>query len=97
MAESFNAIINSSPIVIVDFFATWCGPCQMMSPILNEVKKEFHEGVRIVKIDIDKNGTLAQKYSVNAVPTLMLFKAGKLAWRKTGVATVPEIKTAVNG
>lgn len=85
MKDSFNAIIDSHPLVLVDFFAEWCGPCQAMSPILKEVKQKMGDGLRIIKINVDKNQSLASKYQVKGVPTLLLFKNGKQVWRQSGL------------
>jgi len=85
MKSSFDKIIASETPVLVDFYADWCGPCKMLAPILKEVKGELGSEVKIVKIDVDKNQPLAQKYQVRGVPTLMLFKDGKQVWRQSGV------------
>jgi thioredoxin 1 len=89
--NNFNAIINSEKPVLVDFFATWCGPCQMLLPVLNQVKESFKDRITIIKIDVDKNQEMAQKYQVRGVPTLMLFQEGKQLWRQSGVLTKEEI------
>lgn len=91
MKSSFNSIINSSTPVLVDFFANWCGPCKMLTPILKQVKKELGVAVKIIKIDIDKNELLAAKYQVKGVPTLLLFINGKQVWRQSGVLQKNEI------
>ncbi len=83
--ENFEDIIKSEKPVLVDFFATWCGPCQMMHPILEELHKKVGDKTRIIKIDIDKNQELAGKYNVRSVPTLMIFKDGEIKWRGVGV------------
>lgn len=90
--EKFEEIIQSPTPVLVDFFATWCGPCRMMHPILEELHAEMGDKVRIIKIDIDKNEALAQKYVVQSVPTLMIFKNGKLEWRAAGVHQAADLK-----
>lgn len=83
--EKFEDIIKSETPVLVDFFATWCGPCKMMHPILEEVAKNVNGKARIITIDIDKNQQLATSYNVRSVPTLMIFKGGELKWRQSGV------------
>ncbi len=90
--EKFEDIIQSPTPVLVDFFATWCGPCRMMHPILEELHEQMGDQVRIIKIDIDKNEALAQKYMVQSVPTLMIFKNGKLEWRAAGVHQAADLK-----
>lgn len=91
MNDSFQNIINSDKPVLIDFFATWCGPCQMLAPILKEVKENLGEKVSIIKIDVDKNQELASKYQVRGVPTMMLFQNGQQLWRQSGVLSKEEI------
>jgi thioredoxin 1 len=88
---NFSELIKSDKPVLVDFFATWCGPCQMLIPILKQVKDTLGERITIIKIDVDKNQELAQKYQVRGVPTMMLFQEGKQLWRQSGVLTKEEI------
>lgn len=83
--ETFGSIIKGNKPVLVDFFATWCGPCKMMPPILEQVNKQLGEQVRIIKIDVDKNQQLASELNVSSVPTLAIFKQGEIKWRQPGV------------
>ena len=93
----FEDIIQGNTLVFVDFFATWCGPCKMMHPVLEGLKKQLGERVKIVKIDIDSpvNRQLVNSYQVQAVPTLMLFKAGKMVWRQSGAMQETQIRQVI--
>lgn len=83
--EEFDKIIASQKPTLVDFFATWCGPCKVQSPILETVKERVGDDATIIKIDIDKNQQAAARYNVRSVPTLIVFKAGEPLWRGVGV------------
>jgi len=83
--ETFGSIIKGDKPVLVDFFATWCSPCKMMPPILEQVHNQLGEQVRIIKIDVDKNQQLASQLNVSSVPTLAIFKNGEIKWRQPGV------------
>lgn len=91
MSTSFENIIQAEKPVLIDFFATWCGPCKMLAPVLKEVKDSLGERITILKIDVDKNQALSSKYQVRGVPTMILFQNGKQLWRQSGVLTKEEI------
>lgn len=82
--ETFIEIINGDKPVLVDFYATWCGPCKAMAPIIDEIANEVKGQARILKIDIDKNQSVASNYKIQAVPTLIIFKKGEAVWRNAG-------------
>jgi thioredoxin 1 len=92
---SFKDLVAGDTPVLIDFYADWCGPCKMMAPILEELKNELKDSVRIIKIDVDKNPQLAGKYKIQGVPTLMIFKNGQSKWRQSGVIPTHAIKTAL--
>ena len=94
--SNFSEIINQNKPVLVDFFAEWCGPCKMMSPILKELKSDLGDKISIIKIDVDKNQSLAAKYQVRGVPTLVLYKSGKQVWRKSGAVQKNELVSIIN-
>jgi thioredoxin 1 len=91
MSTNFDSIIKSEKPVLIDFFATWCGPCKTLAPILKQVKDSLGEGITVIKIDVDKNQQLAAKYQVRGVPTMILFQNGKQLWRQSGVLSKDEI------
>ncbi|MBO0323694.1 thioredoxin [Muricauda sp. CAU 1633] len=95
MKGNFNALIDADQLVLIDFSAEWCGPCKMLAPILKQVKDELGDSVKIVKIDVDKNQSLASKYQVRGVPTMLLFKKGEQLWRQSGVLQKSEIVQVV--
>ena len=85
MKSSFSEIIKGETLVLVDFFADWCGPCKSLAPILKDVKSDLGDSIKVIKIDVDKNQALATQYQVRGVPTMILFKNGKQVWRQSGV------------
>jgi thioredoxin 1 len=92
----FGEIIQSDKPVLVDFTATWCGPCKMMAPILHEVKDAMKDRVTILKIDVDKNPEVSSQFEVQSVPTLIIFKEGKVKWRQSGVVPAKELEQVLN-
>lgn len=93
---TFQEIINSGKPVLVDFFAEWCGPCQMMSPILDDLKKRVGDKANIIKIDVDENPQVAAAYQVRNIPTLVIFKNGGIRWRQSGIFPTNELERLIN-
>lgn len=94
--KTFGEILRTEELVLVDFTATWCGPCKMMAPILDELKSAVGSKVLILKIDVDKNPQASAAYNIQGVPTLILFKKGKIVWRQSGVIPANELKKLID-
>lgn len=95
--NSFHDIIHSEKPVLVDFYATWCGPCKTMAPILQEVKAAMGDKVTIIKIDVDKNPVVSNQFHVESVPTLIIFKQGAVKWRQAGVVPASQLRQVLGG
>lgn len=94
--ETFNEVISGDQLVLVDFFATWCQPCKMMHPILEQLKSQLGHKIRVIKIDVDRNNTMAARFNIQSVPTLMLFRKGEVLWRRSGVTQSSELLQIIN-
>ncbi len=94
--QTFSDIIKSENLVLVDFFAEWCGPCKMMKPILEELKTMMGDKVRILKVDVDRNPLVASAYHIQGVPTLILFRNGNVLWRTSGVMSAGDLAKVIN-
>ena len=93
---NFNEIINNNNLVLVDFYADWCGPCKMLAPIISEIKEELKDKVYVIKVNVDQEDELADKFGVYSIPTLVLIKDGKEIDRKTGYNTKQIITDWIN-
>lgn len=94
--ETFYDVVTGNQLILVDFFATWCQPCKMMHPILKQVKDVLGDRIRIIKIDVDTHSVLSQKYQIQSVPTLMLFRNGEVLWRTSGVMQKAELLSTID-
>jgi thioredoxin 1 len=94
--ETFSDIIKGEKPVLVDFHAEWCGPCKMMKPVLEELRKLMGDKIRILKIDVDKNTAVANSLNISGVPTLMLFKNGQTLWRQSGVHSAKQLQSIID-
>jgi len=95
MQGNFNSIIQSATPVLIDFYAEWCQPCKIQSPILHEIAREHPGKIRVIKIDVDKNQEIAARFQVRSVPTLILFKNGNVVWRNSGVMSKQQLADIV--
>ena len=94
--EKFNDVINSDQLTLVDFYATWCGPCKMMHPVFEQLKADLGDSIRIIKLDVDKSGDIAETYRIQSVPTLMLFRRGEMLWRQSGAMRLADLKATIS-
>ena len=95
--KTFSELITQSDVpVLVDFYATWCGPCQALSPIVSNTARDFKDQLKVVKVDVDKNQSAASKYKIQGVPTLILFRKGKVLWRQSGLMTRKQLGSSLS-
>lgn len=94
--KGFNELTQDEKPVLVDFYADWCGPCKMMAPVLSEFSKEMAGKVKVIKVDVDRNPAAARSYQIQGVPTLILFKKGKVVWRQSGVVPAHQLRAIVS-
>lgn len=94
--EDLDKTIQDSDLTLVDFYATWCGPCKMLSPVLEQLKADLGDGIRIVKVDVDKNAAMSTRYRIRSVPTLILFKRGAMVWRQSGTMGLDDLKAQID-
>ncbi|MDE5773722.1 MAG: thioredoxin [Muribaculaceae bacterium] len=93
--NKFQELINSDTPVLVDFYATWCGPCKMMHPVLEELAPKVKDKAHVIKVDIDKNEALAALYNVRSVPTFIIFRNGEIKWRAAGIQSLTELEKQI--
>ena len=93
--SKFQELISQDKPVLVDFWAEWCGPCKMQAPILEDLKKRVNDQATIIKIDVDKNQSVAAKYGIRSVPTLMIFKNGEIKWKQSGLFPAEELERLI--
>ena len=90
--SNFHSIINSKKPVLIDFYADWCGPCKSYSPIIQQLKQELGDEVKVIKIDVDKNQSLSNNLNVRSIPTTMIYQNGELKWRAMGAQSLMVLK-----
>jgi thioredoxin 1 len=96
MAATFTEMISSNKPVLVDFYADWCGPCRLMQPVLEKLKKTVGNKAAIIKVDVDKNPHMANVYGIQGIPTLILFKNKKALWRQSGVVPLNNLQQIID-
>lgn len=84
-SENFDSVLRQNKLVLVDFWASWCGPCRMMAPIVESISEKYDDKLAVVKVDVDEQQSLAMQYGIQSIPTLILFKDGKQLWTEVGV------------
>jgi thioredoxin 1 len=94
--SEFNVLINGEKPVLVDFSAEWCGPCKALAPILSEVSREINGKAKIIKVDIDRNQQAANHYGIRSVPTLLLFKQGRILWKQSGLIQAKDLLKVIS-
>ncbi len=92
---TFNRIINDTKPVFIDFYATWCGPCKAMEPVVKQLKSEMRDQLRVIKIDIDKNPAIARQLNIRGVPTFALYQSGRQLWKHAGMVTLEHLIQAI--
>lgn len=95
--KQFDEIISDSRPTVVDFYATWCGPCRRQIPIIDDFKTKIGDKVNVIKIDVDQEKDLAERYRIQSVPTIMIFKNGEVMWRASGIQSHTDLMVALNG
>ena len=95
-AENFDALIRDNKLVLVDFFATWCGPCKMVAPVIDEVAKEYAGKVNFAKMDVDSNQATPAKFGIRGIPTLILFKNGAIVSQKVGALSKSQLMAFID-
>ena len=94
--EDFNDVIKGDKLTLVDFFATWCQPCKMMHPLLVQLKKDYGDSIRVIKMNVEENQDMAMQYAIQSVPTLILFRRGEILWRQSGLVMLNDLRQLID-